>query len=117
MNRKRIARVVAVLGVALVGAHLVSTLPREVEIRYDLGGDHRRATEIHLSYLVEGDEMKGVRFHYAHGAPKVVRHRLDLAPGAYRVVASLHGPDLSRTLQRDLEVPAEGVIRIDLDPK
>lgn len=117
MNRKRLARLVAVLGVLLVGAHLLSTLPREVEIRYDLGGDHRRATEIHLSYVADGAEMKGVRFHYAHGAPKVIRHRVDLTPGEYRVVASLHGPDLSRTLHRDLEMPAEGVVRIALDPK
>jgi hypothetical protein len=116
MNRKRIARLVALVGVVLVAAHLVTSLPREVEIRYALGPDHGAVTEAQFSYHAEGHAMKGVRFHYAHGAPAVVLHRVELPPGQYAIVAHLTGPDLSRTVRHRLEVPTDGVVRVDLAP-
>jgi hypothetical protein len=117
MNRKRIAQVIALVGVALLVGHLASFLPRNVDVRYDLGPDHGEVTDVHLSYLFEGEEMKGVRFHFAHGAPKVVHHRVELPPGDYLVVASLSGPALHRTHRRGLAVPTEGPVRYSLDEK
>ncbi|MFW6050772.1 MAG: hypothetical protein ACODAU_06335 [Myxococcota bacterium] len=114
MNRKRVARLVAVAGVAVVVAHFASTLPREVEIRYRVGDDHGDVQEARIAYTSEGEEMKGVRLRYDHGAPPVVHHRVELPPGQYGVEADLRGPSLTRSVRRHLKVPADGVVRIDL---
>lgn len=113
-NRKRLARLVAVAGVALLAIHMGSNLPRQVDVRYAVGEDHGGVTEARIAYLSEGEEMKGVRFHYAHGAPRVVPHRVELPPGEYAVVADLRGPSVRRTVRTRFEVPSDDVVRIDL---
>lgn len=114
MNRKLLARLVLVAGVALVGAHLFATMPRQVDIRYRVGADHDGVTDARFAYTSGGEEMEGVAFHYAYGAPAVVRHQVRLPPGDYGVVASLSGPGVDRSVKAKLEVPADGIVRIDL---
>lgn len=114
MNRKLIARLVLVAAVLVIGGQLFGAVPREVEIRYDLGPDHRSISEARIAYLMDGEEVKGVEFRYVYGAPAVVTHRLELAPGRYAVHAVLRGEDVERQIERTFEVPTEGLIRIEL---
>ena len=114
MGRKGLSRIVLIVAVLVVGGQLFEALPREVTVRYTLGPDHRSVTEARIGYELEGEELKGVRFRYAKGAPAVVDHVVELPPGRYRVVANLRGPGLSRSTSRVLTVPADGIVRIDL---
>ena len=113
-HRHRIARVVAVLAFLVIGMHLVQHVPRDVEIRYDLGPAHEAVTTLHLSYQSDGGEVAGVRFEYRAGAPRVIRHTASLIPGRYDLVANLKRGRATERLERSLRVPADGVIRIDL---
>ncbi len=67
-----------------------------------------------LGYVRGHDELKGVRFRYPDGAPTILRHTVELAPGRYRVVAELRGPGLERTVERALRVPAQAVVHMEL---
>lgn len=113
-HRKRFAPLVAVLAVVVIGSVLLGGMPREVEIRYDLGADHEAFSEVSLSYRQQGESVQEVRFDYPGGAPAQFRHRIELVPGRYAIEASLRGSGQSRDISRALEVPAEGLVRIDL---
>lgn len=115
-TRRRVARLVAVAGIAVVGVYLLQSFPREVSIRFALGPDHEVVTQARIAYLDEesGEAIKGVRLEYPEGAPKTFRHQVDLPPGRYDVRAELRGPSLSRSITRSLEVPADGLVHMDL---
>jgi len=113
-HRRRIARVVAVVGVLLVGLTLFDAAPREVAVRYRLGPDHRDVAEARIAYVQDGDELKVVSFRYERGGPETIFHTVELSPGRYDVVARLRRPDEVQTVTRHLEVPSDGVVRIDL---
>jgi hypothetical protein len=113
-HRRRIARIVAVVAIGAMAGHLAGSMPREVDIRYDLGPNHQDLTEVAIRYELDGEEMGGIVYRYERGAPAAVVHTVELQPGDYRVVAEmtyLHG---RRTVRRALTVPADGVVRIDL---
>jgi hypothetical protein len=115
MNRKNLARGVAVIAILVIGGQLLSVLPREVQLRYALGPDHRAVRRARIIYFHEGEEMHGLERRYALGAPPRIDHTVDLPPGRYEVRAELEGEaGLQRQLERSFEVPAEGVVRIDL---
>jgi len=113
-HRRRIARIVAVVAFLVIGMHLVQHMPRDVEIRYDLGPAHDAVSALFLSYQSDGGEVAGVRFEYRAGAPRVIRHTASLIPGRYDVVAMVSRGRATERVQRSLRVPADGVIRIDL---
>lgn len=114
-HRRRLAPFVVLVGMLAVGGTVFEASPREVEIRYDLGPEHRRVVEARIVYLFEGEEVKGARFTWAEGAPPSLRHTVDLSPGRYEVRVDLLEPGArQRSLERALRVPAEGLVRIDL---
>jgi len=113
-HRRRIARVVAVVAFLVVGMHLVRHMPREVDLRYDLGPSHDAVTALQISYQSDGGEVAGVRFRYRTGAPRVIRHTVSLIPGRYGVVATMNRGQASQRIERAIDVPADGVIHIDL---
>jgi hypothetical protein len=113
-NRRRLAPLVVVIALGLIGSQLLNVWPYETTILYDLGVDHASITEARVAYLVEGEEAAGASFRFADGAPDTLRHVVELHPGRYTIAAELRGEDLSRNLSRALEVPAEGVVRVDL---
>ena len=113
-QRKRLSPLILVLAAVVIGSVIIDALPREVSIRYELGPDHALVTDARIVYLIDGEEVKGVRFHYDRGAPEQVPHQVELSPGRYVVQVSLRGPGLQRDLRRSLTVPADGVVRIAL---
>lgn len=111
-HRQRLARLVGMLAVLLVAGQLAGAMPRATDVRYEVGEGQR---ELRVAYLGEdGDEVKGVRFGGPRGVPALVRHEVELSPGRYRIEAVLRGAGQARLVERALEVPAEGVVRIDL---
>ena len=113
-HRKRFAPLVVLIGAVVVGGEIFAAMPQETEIQYRLGPDHDAVREARISYVLEGEAVKGARFSYGHGAPATLRHRVELAPGRYEVVVELVAGDHVRRIRRRLQIPAEGEVRIDL---
>jgi len=113
-HRRRIARVIAVVAIAVLGAHFFANIPREVDLRFDLGPDHDRWTAVQISYQIDGGEVAGVRWSYRRGAPRAIRHTVSLVPGRYEVVGMLTAGSRQERVRRAIEVPADSVIRVDL---
>lgn len=113
-HRRRLAPLVLVAGALVVAPRLVGSLPREVHVRYELGPDHGGAREARIDYVLGGEAVQSVRFDYASGAPAYIDHRVSLAPGHYDVLAEVRSVDGSYRVERGLEVPAEGMVRIAL---
>lgn len=115
-RRKLLATSVLLIGCAVIGVELGRTVPREVEVRYDLGPEHADVRAVQLAYAESGGALvRTARFSYPDGAPRSFRHRLELAAGAYGCtarIARVQGPE--EEIVRRFEVPAEGLIRIDL---
>lgn len=116
MTRKRVATFVGVIGLAVVGAQFLGATPREVEIRYALGAEHGDVTEARIVYRrdEDGAAVQGMRVRYEEGAPRTIRDTVELPPGRFRVEARLRGPELRREVERTLEVPPDGPVRLDL---
>lgn len=106
------------IGALVVGGVVARAYPRDVALRYDLGADHAQWVEARLSYSQDRDEMAGVTFRQPEGMPDRLRHEVELSPGRYRVAATLvDGDGNARRVERSFDVPAEGLIRIDLGPE
>jgi hypothetical protein len=113
-KRRRLAPLVLLAAVAAIGGRMAGAVPREVHVRYDLGPEHGALHEAQVGYRFEGDEVQTVRFIYAQGAPRSIDHHVSLSPGRYEIVADLRGEDGARHVTRTLEVPADGVVRVEL---
>lgn len=113
-HRQRVAPLILLIGLIVVGGTVFEASPRETEIRYDLGPSHRDIETARIAYMLDGDEVLGARFRFEEGAPSALRHTVELAPGRYEVKAELRGRTVARDLSRVIEVPAEGVVRLDV---
>ena len=112
VSSRRLATVVAIVGVAVVGTQLASVWPRDVSIAYELSPEVER---LHVDYLQEGEAVASVR--WAQGSAKafVFRDTVRLQPGEYQIHITLYGPqNRATTTRRPLHVPSAGVTRIDL---
>ena len=63
VSSRRLATVVAIVGVAVVASQLASVWPRDVSIAYELSPEVER---LHVDYLQEGEAVASVR--WAEGA-------------------------------------------------
>jgi len=116
-HRRGLARVFLVAGVLIVVEQLAPIWPRQAELELDLGERHREVTELRLSYLQGGQELKGVSLHYAAGAPSRVHHSVSLPTGEVQLLCELRGPGgASTTRSQPLRVPTEGVLRVSAEP-
>jgi len=113
-HRRRIARVVAIIAFGVVGYHIWSSTPRDVEFRFDLGPRHERVTSMWVSYQEEGEEVGGVRFDHRRGSPRLQSHVVSLAPGRYAAVIGVYQGDRLKRHRRSFVVPTEGVLRMRL---
>lgn len=113
-HRRRLSFVVAIVGILVVGGQLFEAFPRETEIRYRLGPAHEEVDQLTVEYLTEGELFHGASFDWPAGAPASHRHTVDLVPGRYEIRAILTGPSSRQQYRRVLDVPAEGVVQVDL---
>lgn len=113
-NRKRFAPLIVAVAFLLIGSQMLNVWPHETVVHYRLGSDHDQITDARIAYLVGDEEAAGATFRWGEGAPHTLRHVLELHPGRYTIAAELRGETLRRDVSRSLEVPAEGVVSIDL---
>jgi len=111
-TRRRIATLIAIIGLLVVGNHLASIWPRDVEIAYTVDAD---VTGIAVDYVQEGDAVASVRFTQADAKTAALRHTVRLQPGEYEARIILYSSGGSGVEhRRRLEVPAAGLNRFDL---
>ena len=98
---------IAIIGAIVVGNHLASIWPRDVE--------DPAVAEIAVDYLQEGDAVASARFKHSDAKSTIVRHTIRLQPGEYDARIILYSSD-GRGIehQRKLLVPAAGLTRFDL---
>jgi len=112
-HRKRLSRLLVVVLLLAVGTELAPVVPRDVEVEFALGPDHGDIVQIRVGYVQDGHVFQSVRFDHPDGAPGVIVHRLSLPTGAYEVtVELLHRDGGERRVQRRLESPSEGRLRL-----
>lgn len=113
-TRRRLAALIAVVGIVVVAQRLVAHWPRGVEVAYQVEPD---VTELDVDYLDDGDAVASARFTNPGSKTTVFHHSVKLAPGEYRVLITLYrGQSLASEDSRTLRVPAEGQTRFDLRP-
>lgn len=111
-TKRRIATLIAIIGLLVVGNHLAGIWPRDVEIAYAVDAN---VNGIAVDYLQEGDAVASVRFTQLAAKSTVLRHTVRLQPGAYEARIILYSPDGSGVEhRRRLQVPAAGLKRFDL---
>ncbi|HBP18538.1 MAG TPA: hypothetical protein RMH85_11800 [Polyangiaceae bacterium LLY-WYZ-15_(1-7)] len=110
-HRRRIATLVVVVGVLVVGGRLFDAVPRDVHLRLRFGPDHAAVREAYVAYEQDGEEVVGARF---HRPDETVDHELSLAPGRYAITATLRTEEGGRVIRRALRVPSDGVVHVDL---
>lgn len=113
-HRTRLARLVAVVGILVIAAQFFPIVPREVELRYDLGPAHASVRGLELVYQAGDEDLASARFGFGEEGPRLVEHRVDLPPGHYDVRATLDTPQGNLRFIRHFEAPADGVVRIEL---
>jgi hypothetical protein len=116
-HRRSLSRVVALLGGVVVVLALFPHVPRKVDVEFELGPTHQEIVEVRVAYLQDGEELHGVSFSFPGGAPGQLRHSVTLPPGDFEVHAELRpNRGLSSETVRKLHAPAEGVVKIRLEP-
>jgi hypothetical protein len=109
-TRRRLAPVVLVTGLVVVGAYANREVPREQEVRFELDERHERAKSIRIAYMEAGEQLSGVDFRLTQSPRRVLVHHPSLKPGQYDVVITIESTEGAiQRLTRKLSVPAEGV--------
>lgn len=112
-NRRRLAPLVLVLAVVVVGAEASRAVPRETRVHVRLS-DPAAVREVGIDYLGTSGAATSARFSYPRGAQPRVDDVRDLAPGHYTLhVDVLRADGSSSADERELDVPAEGVVLVD----
>ena len=110
--RRRIAVVVALVGVAVVGGQMARTWPRQEAVLYQLRPD---VTRLEVDYLLNEEAVVSVRYNREPTETRPIRHVFTGQPGRYDVRITTYQSDgRSTEHHRLLVVPAEGEVRFDL---
>ena len=115
-HRRRISRVVLVLGVVVAVLELYPSFPRDTEVELLLGEERHQAVELRIAYVQDGEELQGVSFGFPAGAPARVRHTVNLPGGEFEVRVELRrGQGRALSWTRALHTPSQGTVRFRLD--
>jgi hypothetical protein len=114
-HRARIASLVMIAGVIVVGLEISRTGPQDVDVALPIGAGHDDVTQVDVAYLEDGDLVRRVSLRFPEGAPSEVRDTVELAPGSYDVSVDLRRDDGSAESRAGrLDAPADGVVRVVL---
>jgi len=123
--RKNVARVLLVVGAAVVARVLVPSLPRKNVLRLDFGSIDCPSGRIDLEWTREGDDAPGggATLRFPEKVPKLVVFPLDLRTGDYWFQVVLHSdcrPPLGQsatTYRRHLRLDGgETTVHLDRHP-
>ena len=111
---RRIASLIALIGIAVVAGYMAKVWPRKVEVRYQFPPDVAR---LHVDYTLEGEAMVSTRFVTAGREDGSVSHSFELQPGEYEARITVYdAAGVGLVLTRPLIIPADGEVRFDLRP-
>jgi hypothetical protein len=115
--RRRFAPLMLVGAAVLVGRFASDDMPRDQEVRLELGEGQREARTVRLVYTRKGEEITGVLVRYPQGAPALVVHHASLSPGLYDLAIELrYGDGRTEQVAKTLTVPSEGAVKLPLHP-
>jgi hypothetical protein len=85
--RRRAARLVVIVGIALVASQLLGSGPSEQSLMFRLGQERASVRRIDASWTPVGEREPagGVTLRFPDGAPELVRHRVSLPNGRYEL--------------------------------
>lgn len=111
-TRKRLATVVAFVGIAVIGGHLARVWPRDVDVAYR---PDEAVQRIDVDIVLDDEAIASARFFRLAEDEDDILHTVSLAPGQYEVRITLYGAD-GRGVEhsRLLVVPSAGLTRFDL---
>jgi hypothetical protein len=114
-HKQRIARLVGLTGVLLVGSQLLRAAPRDVEVELKLGPAHRQFVEVRVAYVQQGEEVHGVAYKFPDGAPGLLHHSVQLPAGEFEVHTELTPPRgrILANIDR-LQAPSDGRVVIQV---
>ncbi len=111
-RRRRLAPLILVVGLAIVGKLAHDDMPRDQDLTYALPSSVR---SLRITYLAGDEQITGLERHFPDGPPAFVSHVPSLTPGHYRLAVEMVDPDGGVThLDRSIEVPTDGDLRISL---
>ena len=114
-NRRRWVPLLVVVGALVVGREVLGSVPSEVDVELPIGAAHADVERVDVAYLESGELVHHVSLRFPDGAPESVRHRVELAPGAYDVAVDLVRDDgVTESRSGRLDAPAEGRVRLSL---
>ncbi len=108
--RRRLAPLILVGGLLLLGHFAQTEMPRDQEVRFVLTPTHRNVRAVRVAYLEEGEQVSAIEFRPGAGASRALVHRPSLKPGSYDMTIEIE--DLNghaHVLSRRLSVPSEVV--------
>ncbi len=115
-HRRRASKVVLAIFLVAVAVEIGGAIPRDVEVLYRFP-DAGQVVEARLAYEDEGEHVREVTLRWRSGAPAIVRDTIELSPGDYDVSVLLVADDgAMRELHGELTAPADGVVRVRLQP-
>ena len=114
--RRRLAPLMLVLGLLVMGKLAHEEVPRDQDVELLLSKPQQDASSVRIAYAHDGEDVSYVELRYEGGAPARVRHRPSLRPGLYDVQIDLGYRDgRVEHVKRDFSVPTEGAVRLRLE--
>ena len=111
---RRVASLIALIGIAVVAGYMGKVWPRNVAVRYLFPPDVAR---FDVDYTLEGEAMLSARFVTEGQATGSLSHELELQPGQYEARITVYdAAGVGVMVTRPLVVPADGEVRFDLRP-
>jgi|GEM_PF-1554307 len=111
-RRRRIAALIAVIGMLFVGTRLGGIWPRDVDVGYSLDPG---VVELDVDYLHAGEVVASARFRRDDPDNASIQHRVRLQPGTYQArITVYHADGHGLQHRRALQVPSDGLTRFDL---
>lgn len=108
--KAKVAFLVLIAGLLLIGREIGSAYPRDVDIVFELGPTHSSHEVLNVRYVFEGEEVRGATYR-GEGLDETIDASVSLSPGRYTVSAEFND---GTTIERALDVPAEGRVHISL---
>lgn len=112
-HRQRIARVLLVAAVCFGATRVWPAVPQTTDLRIDLGPQHREIMELSVGVTRDGEALHGASFRFPDGAPATLRHQIMLPTGRYDVELRWRTTVGTRSVERVIELPATGVVRLN----
>lgn len=108
--KAKVAFLVLIAGLLLIGREIESAYPRDVDIVFELGPTYAHHEVLDVRYLLEGEEVRGATYR-GESLEETIDASVSLSPGRYSISAQFND---GTAIERTLDVPTEGRVHISL---